>query len=254
MGNSITQNGEFHHNILLHYLTRYPTEQVTFFNCGVSGDVTGGILKRMDEDILVHRPNYAVIMIGMNDVSRAAYGPRPTTNVDTLKQRERALAVYKTNLDSIVRVLLSKQVTVILQKPSIYDQTAVLPRPNNFGVNDALKACADFMQTLADTYKLQTVDYWTIMANINRTMQQKDPSATIIGADRVHPGSPGHLVMAYQFLAATEHAQPIARVCLDNTQKQSQRQSENCPHQRIRSSGKSGAGHGSGTGTAISAG
>jgi len=35
VGNSITNNGDFHHNILLYYITRFPEQQVAFFNCGI---------------------------------------------------------------------------------------------------------------------------------------------------------------------------------------------------------------------------
>jgi endoglucanase len=31
VGNSITNNGEFHHNILLYYITRFPEKEVTSF-------------------------------------------------------------------------------------------------------------------------------------------------------------------------------------------------------------------------------
>jgi len=58
VGNSITHNGGFHHNILLYHVTRFPKQPVSFYNCGISGDVTGGVLKRMEDDILVHRPRH----------------------------------------------------------------------------------------------------------------------------------------------------------------------------------------------------
>jgi endoglucanase len=90
VGNSITNNGEFHHNISQYYVTRFPQQPITFFNCGISGDVTSGILNRMDMDILINRPTHVVLMIGMNDVKRNLYGAMPTQDVDTLKQR----AVY----------------------------------------------------------------------------------------------------------------------------------------------------------------
>ena len=73
VGNSITHNGEFHHHIMQYYVTRFPKQPVHFFNAGVKGDVTGGILQRMDGDILKHKPTHAVIMIGMNDVQRHLY-------------------------------------------------------------------------------------------------------------------------------------------------------------------------------------
>ncbi len=228
VGNSITNNGEFYHNILLYYATRFPEQPVTFFNCGISGDVCRGVLNRMDKDILNHHPTHAVIMIGMNDVNRGLYTVNPTSNADTLVKREEAINIYKVRLDSIVTIFLSKGIKVILQKPTIYEQTAKIPKENNFGVNDALKVCADYNQTLSDRYHLPIVDYWTILNNIDLELQQKDSTATIIGADRVHPGSPGHLIMAYQFLKTTKAPQYISEIVIENNAKASNKKSKNC--------------------------
>ena len=219
VGNSITNNGEFYHNIYLYYVTRFPQLPVTFFNCGISGDVTGGILQRMDKDILVHNPTHAVIMIGMNDVNRGLYGVKSTNNIDTLNKRASALEGYNKNLDSIVRIFLSKNIQVILQKPTIFDQTAKIPVENHLGVNDALKKCADFGESLANKYHLKTVDYWSILQNINTALQLKDSAATIIGPDRVHPGAPGHLIMAYQFLKTMGVPKKVSNIEIDAKQK-----------------------------------
>lgn len=228
VGNSITHSGEFHHNIFLYYITRFPKEDISFFNCGISGDVTGGILKRMNSDILIHQPTHAVIMIGMNDVGRYLYGVVPTQNIDTLKKREAAIALYKTNLDSIVRLFLAKGIKIILQKPTIYDQTAVLKTFNNFGVNDALKQCADYVELLSRKYNLPVVDYWSILNNINIALQKKDSTATIVGLDRVHPTSTGHLIMAYQFLKTMRTPRYVSKIVINNNFKKSQLLSENC--------------------------
>lgn len=228
VGNSITSNGEFYHNILLYYVTRFPNQPVTFFNCGISGDVCTGVLKRMDNDISIHNPTHAVIKLGMNDVNRSLYTLYPSFNADTLAKREEAINSYKSNLDKIINIFLSKNIKVILQKPTIYDQTAVLKRENNFGVNDALKRCADYIQTLADKYKLPVVDYWTILNNANKELQKKDSTATIIGQDRVHPGSAGHLIMAYQFLKTTNAPQMVSEIVIDTALELTNKTSKNC--------------------------
>ncbi|WP_127132717.1 SGNH/GDSL hydrolase family protein [Pseudoflavitalea rhizosphaerae] len=208
VGNSITQAGEYLHYIRGFYATRFPDQKVEFINCGISGDVTGGILARMQPDIMVHKPDYAVIMIGMNDVNRPLYAAR-FNGIDSIREKkEMALATYKENLSQIVKYLVDNKVKVVLQKPSIYDQTAKIPKENLNGVNDALKTCAGYMQELADSYRLRTVDYWSIMTNINKKMQARDSSFTIVGKDRVHPASPGHFTMAYQFLHSTIGATP----------------------------------------------
>ena len=108
-----------------------------------------------------------------------------------------------------------------MQKPTDYDQTGKQKVVNNYGVNDALKLCADYIQSLADKYKIPVVDYWTILHDINVEVQKKDSMATIIGPDRVHPGSAGHLIMAYQFLKTTNAPQYVSEIVVDTKKNQS---------------------------------
>ena len=73
VGNSITNNGQFYNFVNLYYATRYPERKVVFFNCGISGDATQGVINRIKRDILVHNPTWSILMIGMNDVGRGYY-------------------------------------------------------------------------------------------------------------------------------------------------------------------------------------
>jgi len=228
VGNSITNNAQFYHFINLYYATRYPDQKVTFYNCGISGDVTQGILNRMGKDILVHNPTWSVLMIGMNDVRRNLYSKSSENEKGIVKKREEALNLYRKNLEIIVQELTKDGRKLILQKPSIYDQTACLPEENLFGVNDALKKCADYTQTLADKYKLPVVDYWSILSKVNELVQKKDSSATIIGKDRVHPGAPGHLIMAYEFLKSTGADEYVSKMVVRRKLKVQDSQSINC--------------------------
>jgi lysophospholipase L1-like esterase len=228
VGNSITQNGEFHHNILQYYVTRYPKQPVSFFNAGIKGDVTSGILQRIDEDIMIHKPTHVVIMIGMNDVQRQLYGNSIIQNADTLNRRKQALELYSKNLDSIVRIFIQKKVKVILQKPTPYDETSKIKAANGLGINDALHECARIMQNLADTYKLPVIDYWTLMTNISMQMQAKNPTATLTVNDRVHPNSTGHLIMGYQFLTYTNSSSIVSKIVLDVTKINYQAANNNC--------------------------
>lgn len=171
VGNSITNNGLFHHNLFLYHITRFPDQSVTFFNCGVSGDNTYRALNRMADDILINQPTVAVIMLGMNDVNRSLYGPKPSNNSVTLSLRSKAIDTYKANLENFVKIFWERKIRIILQKPTIYDQTAKIATFNNFGVNDALKNCADFIDEMARKYQIPVVDYWPIMNEINRKVQ-----------------------------------------------------------------------------------
>ncbi|MCE6991273.1 SGNH/GDSL hydrolase family protein [Dyadobacter sp. CY323] len=228
IGNSITNNAQFYHFINLYYATRYPERKVVFINCGISGDVTQGIINRMETDILVHNPTWSVLMIGMNDVNRNLYAKSRANEPGIEEKKQQALEVYRKNLEIIVPKLLENGRKLILQTPSIYDQTADLPTENFFGVNDALKKCAGYAQELAEKYKLPTVDYWTILTEVNKQIQQKDPKATIIGPDRVHPAAPGHLIMAYQFLKSTGGSRYVSKIQVRANVKESNQYSANC--------------------------
>ncbi len=228
VGNSITNNGLFYNNINLFYATRYPDRNIVFVNCGISGDVTQGIINRMESDILVHKPTWTVLMIGMNDVSRGLYAKSRVNEPGIEDKKKQALDLYRKNLEIIVRKLLEDGRKLILQKPTIYDQTGDLAAENLFGVNEALKKCADYGQELADKYHLPAVDYWTVMTDINKIVQAKDPKATIIGPDRVHPAGPGHLIMAYTFLKATGGAEFVSKISIEKNVGQSNKNGTNC--------------------------
>ncbi len=228
VGNSITHMGMFHHNIFLYHVTRFPDKPLEMYNLGVSGDVTTGVLNRMQDDIMVYEPTQAVIMLGMNDVQRHLYGKENNSDEEILKQRKDAVDLYKKNLDSIINIFLSKEVKVILESPSIYDQTTDLPETNLFGVNDVLGECAVFIDSLSDKYKLPTVDYYTIMKRINTQVQKTDPSATLTCEDRIHPEETGHLIMAYQFLKTEKAPKYVSKIVVDSKKAKADPESQNC--------------------------
>lgn len=227
IGNSITHGGEFHNNIFLYYATRFPAEKVSFFNCGISGDVAGGIISRMDSDILVNHPTFAAVMIGMNDVYRDYYSKTNEANAEIERKKAETIEVYKKNTSQIASMLTKYGCKLIIQLPSIYDQTAKIPADNHFGVNDALGKCAEHLRSITPLYQATVVDYYSIMKDINQREQMKDSTFTIVGKDRVHPQFPGHLVMAYQFLKSTGAPKYVSKMILD-AQKRALTESVNC--------------------------
>ena len=214
-GNSITMNGEFHHQIALFYATRFPDQKINVFNSGIGGNASADILRRMSYDVLNHRPSWTVLMLGMNDVNRDLYMPGRVKDAEVRKGEKRQIAIYKKNVLRIIDTLLSVNSRIILQTPTIYDQTAVLPALNLKGRNDLLGVYSKFVKRTARRYALQVIDYRTILTQVNKRMQKADRSSTIIGADRVHPGPAGHFVMAYQFLKAINASRYVSKLTAD---------------------------------------
>ncbi len=217
LGDSITHGGPYHSMISTYYLTRFPERTIHFVNAGIAGDTAGGALGRLDEDVLSKSPSTVVVMMGMNDVGRGNYVAEPTA-----KQREaqaRALRGHQANMDRLLgRIRSACSARFILLTPSPFDQTGVNDRENNQpGCNDALGRCAELVRQLAPKYQAEVIDLHGPMTALNVKRQKSDPRYTLIGPDRVHPGLPGHLVMAWLFLKAQGAPTLVSRVTFDAT-------------------------------------
>ena len=214
LGDSITHNGLYHRYIQLFYLTRFPGQSLELVNCGISGDSASGALKRLQWDCLDAKPTVVTVMFGMNDVGRSLYelGSVPT-NAAILRE-EKAVA-YDRSMREITKSLVNSGARVILIKPSPFDDTADLPRTNCPGLGEALTGFGRRVEAIAGENHLPTVDFSTPLATINREQQALDPHFTIIGPDRVHPGPPGHLVMAHQFLRTLKLSGVVSLICID---------------------------------------
>ena len=217
VGDSITHGGSYHGSIMLFYATRFPEARFEFHNCGLSGDSAGGALRRFEYDIAVHQPTVATVMLGMNDVYRNTYGKDKTGDEDR-KRQQGALDGYAKNMDELAKRLKDLGCQIIFITPSIYDQTGTQATENLFGVNDALGKCGEIGRGLATKYQGGVVDFHGPMTRMNAEQQAKDPNYTLVGADRVHPGGVGHLVMAYLFLKAQGMTSCVSTVGIDAAQ------------------------------------
>ena len=95
----------------------------------------------------VYRATQATIMLGMNDVNRASFAtkiqtPHQQTKFNQLQAD--AEARYLEHMTKIIERLLQNSIEVTLIKPSIYDQTAQLPKENLLGVMTNLPAMVTY--------------------------------------------------------------------------------------------------------------
>lgn len=215
-GDSITHGGRFHSYIYDYYLTRFPDRTVRFVNAGVSGDSAGGAQGRLADDVAANKPAAVVVMFGMNDVGRGNYVAEP--NEQQRAAQRQALERYRANMERLTARLRAEagEPRLLFVTPSPFDQTGVNDRNNNQpGCNDGLARCAEIVRELAAQNKGTVVDFHAPMTALNLERQRSDPSFTIIGPDRVHPGAPGHLMMAWLFLKAQGAPALVARVEID---------------------------------------
>jgi endoglucanase len=140
-------------------------------------------------------------MFGMNDVGRGLYVAEPSEQQRAGQQR--ALENFRANMERLTARLKAEagEPRLLFVTPSPFDQTGVNDRNNNQpGCNDGLARCAAIVHDLAARNNGAVVDFHAPMTAFNLERQRLDPAFTIVGPDRVHPGAPGHLMMAWLFL------------------------------------------------------
>ncbi|MCX6900196.1 MAG: SGNH/GDSL hydrolase family protein [Verrucomicrobia bacterium] len=228
IGDSITHGGGFgyHSQIALFYATRFPQMRIGYWNCGISGDSAAGAVKRYVWDIAPHKPTVATIMLGMNDVSRNLYA-MDASGAKVEAQRQAAIENHVARMAELAELLTKDGATLIFITPSIYDQTGTQKTENLFGVNFALGICGYEAHKLASKYNAGVAEFHLLLSRLNALGQAKDPNYTIVGPDRVHPGAPGHLVMAYAFLKAQGMGRCVSLVEINAAKKELSKQ-ENC--------------------------
>jgi lysophospholipase L1-like esterase len=202
MGDSITHYGKWWPYIWCGYKASLPENPPLFFNAGFSGDRATGALLRLDRDVFSKHPDTVCVMFGMNDVGYSNYTAENSATDQA--NRKTALEIYKDAMDQLLRRLSEKGLRCIVVTPSPYDQTLVNPdaSPVLPGYNDGLALAAGIARDLAQKYQYEVVDFHGPMTRINVERQAEDPSETIIGMDRIHPGDEGAKIMAKLFLDA----------------------------------------------------
>ena len=220
IGNSITHGGLWHLYIQTYYQTRFPERNIEFYNCGVGGDVTSSVLDRLDYDILPHNPTVAVIKLGMNDAGSSFYAKKHTAE-ELLIEQNRIVVKYTKEMREIIQGLKdSCNPRIFLIKPTPYDPNCKSAnRLVLTGKNETIQKLTMAVEVLAKESDATVVDFYNPLNELNIKQQLVDSAFTAIGKDRVHPGSMGHLMMAYLFLKTQQVPEIISKVEIDITRK-----------------------------------
>ncbi len=203
LGDSITHGGRYGKYITAYYITRFPYMRINFVSKGISGDTAEGILKRMDSDVLIPKPDVIMLMTGMNDSARDIFStdnPRPPEKI--AKVRKYVIDYYKYNINRMLKEFNGKGINrIIVFTPSIYDETSsgVKPKPL-VGANEVLFEFGKIVKQTAPKYGAIVADIWSCTNSLNEEMQKEDKSASIISSDRVHPQNPGGFAIAAKYI------------------------------------------------------
>ena len=192
LGDSITHANDYISRILDYYHENLSDRKVSFYNCGVSGGSLRTLLTIFDQDIAVHKPTHAVIMIGINDSARYLLSdlPRGKERYDRMLS---AFNVYKERLSTICQKLEALGCEIILCTQTPYDEYQESDVPALKGGFALLSAYAEYVRCFAKEKGYRLCDYHTYISMISQFEE-------VIRPDRVHPNELGHYHMAKCFL------------------------------------------------------
>ena len=180
------------------YYTRYPRIRLHFMNAGVSGSQTRHALKRFDQAVARHKPDYVVMMLGMND---AGY-----TDFDAVRFR-----TYETGMRNLLDRIAMLKAIAIPMIPTLLDYRYVELVPGAseeqkrdiLGNVSTLGYYGTWLREEALTRGIPVVDQAAGFTRFLWSIRRTDPNY-MLAPDAIHPTPAGLWVMAHTFIEAME--------------------------------------------------
>jgi len=204
LGDSITAARTYGKIVENFTILRFPDRKIRFFNAGRGGDTMAGCLKRLDQDVFVHRPTVVIAAFGVNDIG---WG---------LKADDEHKKKYLDGVRGLIADCQKRKVRVFLCSAAI---TAA----------DTAKSETDFLQKMCDegmelARKLgeKSIDVQRTMRGIqkktwahNEKLKDGAKKTTLHAADGVHLNDLGQLAMAYAILKGLDAPAEASSAQLD---------------------------------------
>lgn len=203
LGDSITAARTYGKIIENYTLLRFPDRKIRFINAGWGGDTAAGGLKRLEQDVLVHKPTVVTVAYGVNDIG---WGTRAD---------EEHKKAYLDGIRGIVETCRKQKVRVFICSAAV---TAEDPAKAETGFLQ--KMCDEGMQ-LSRSLDGEAIDVQRAMRQIQKKVLQANPQSgdqtrpTLHAADGVHLNDLGQLAMAYAILKGLGAPADVSEVEID---------------------------------------
>lgn len=211
LGDSITEQKLYTTYIEAYALTRYPNWNLKFRNVGWGGDtawlrqrshtdentlfaadeaaqqkmVNEAVGRGLARDVFPLKPTVVTVKFGMNDHAYQAFRPD-------------IFAAYVRSETRIVEELKQRGARVALLTPQPIEEHR--PDPDKDVRNQSLRKFGDGLKDIAAKESITYVDQFDPYMSIMMRERAANPSGFIGGGDAVHPGKPGHTLMAWAVL------------------------------------------------------
>ena len=210
-GDSITSNGTYPAFLEMYQLLCSPRPKVTYMNFGRWGEVAAQFPPFMDKNVLPAKPTVAAICYGMNNCRSSKV------------MSEKSAEAWADSIKVVTeRFKKNGARQIVLASPGCVDsnffalsQTAPFDRQAMEATQKNLSMLRDSARKLAAREGLIFADMHTPMVEVMakaQTRYGKEYAFAGGRGDGVHPGSAGHLVMAWVYLKAMGYDGAIGTV------------------------------------------
>lgn len=209
-GDSITAQHLYSAFMEDYLLMCQPTQGQSIVQFGWSGEQAPGFLARLNTDVFPFKPTVMTTCYGMND---GHYGPLTDDVANT----------YRKAQTDIIEALKKNGVrAIVLGSPKCVDSRTYKGDPALAVVyNKTLGSLADIDKEIAAKEGVVYADvYGATLDAMKKSKAKFGEDYVFAGADGVHPGPNGHLVMAYAFLKALGCDGNIGAITVDYVAKQ----------------------------------
>ena len=206
LGDSITELGFWIYDIN-GYLADMGSK-TRFYNCGIGGNMSSDAPYYLEDEVLKLDPDYVIVMFGANDVGPHLYGIEQRSKefsdeereLEILKRRKR----YALNMDIICKMLVQRDVKVILMTPMPFDDyERDIDREVIYGAYDEIKRCGEAVKNAADKTGASVIELCEKFKAVEDYFE-KD-GVRLYEDDRVHPNENGFKIMASIVLKYLEY-------------------------------------------------
>lgn len=180
-----------HHGICIDELSRYLSQNISFYNCGVGGTMACQAEERLFDDVMMFHPTHTFITFGANEVLTLL---NEKTDIKNLSEEgAECFEIYRKSLTKIIRHLKEFSIIPVLVTPYPYDDTSISDIEINPYANEGLKLCSQVMHSTAYDEKCGIIDLNLKFAEVKKLWDAKNIR---IYNDRVHPNEVGYRIGA----------------------------------------------------------
>lgn len=188
-GDSITQMGTNkggYIDLIHDYLSSHKMDnRYEVIGSGVGYNKVYDLYLRMEEDVMLKKPDIVVIYVGINDVGHK-YSTRTGTDIDK----------YEVFYAAIIKKLQAQKIKVVLCTPSLLGE-----KKSNANPQDAeLDAYASVVRKLASSMSCQLIDLRSAFKAFEEEHNEEDLESGLLTTDRIHLTPAGNELVAREMI------------------------------------------------------